>query len=279
MSSNVFIGLPTHASSLSMVTHQTLQVARSPGLNIKERLQGYSLLCYNFSSLWGEAYIRNADYFLLFHSDIGLQLRPPEKPYSWLAGMINTMKSEKLAALACVPVIKSMDGHTSTGLQLEKTNSFRIRRLTTSELVKLPMVFGRDEVVKLFGADPDTAGALYINTGCLLFDLKNFPWAAARFPGFCVNTKIGWSRDGVPKTFTLPEDWGFSQWLTKQGWPYKCTREFIANHTGTHTWAAEPPYGVPVDIAGPENVSFVDYEATFLGSARGGKNLIIRDTP
>lgn len=272
----VMLGTPTHDGRVAFQTVHAIMDSAGPDLILRVALTQSSLLGVTFSQLFAKAYLMGADYFCMIHSDIGC--RPAtitSSQTSWLQIMVDELNKYKLAALAAIPMIKSNDGHTSTGMQLFKTNSFTLRRVMSKELKKLPMVFGRDDLCALWKLDPATAGAMYINTGCLLIDLKRFPWAQRRFPGFDMRSAMAWTTDGFPRTFCLPEDWNFSKWLTTQGWPYMATRSVHITHVGPTVFANFIEYGLEEDVEGPKNPSFSEQEAA---SALGGKIMLLENT-
>jgi len=258
---NVFLGIPCHNGQASICTLRTTMEARGPDLNVRIRTNSYSLLDYNFNLLFATAWTMGADYFLLLHNDIGVT--SVSKTESWLGAMVRNMQEGGYAALAGIPPIKSMDGLTSTAIQLTKTNSFTLRRLMVKDLANLPPVITRADVCTLYGLDPATAGCLYINTGCLLMDLKHFKWHEKRWPGFQIRTQLAWSKDGIPKAYTLPEDWRFSQHLSSYGWPYAALNHSVlpVEHLGDLVFNNNPTWGNDLDEEGPRNSSVVAWEA------------------
>ena len=266
---NVFVGVPTLGGHIGAAPVSALLSALSPSHVVRISVQGLSLLARNFNTLFIDAWIKGADYFILLHSDIGISA-PPGSPYTWLEALIHELNACGGACLSVCSPIKNYVGHTSTALQLEKGNSFKLRRVTIKELAKLPADFiSRDHLCDLFGANKETAGAMLVNTGVLAMNLKQYGWAQERWPGFEIRDKIVWSRDGIPKAYTLPEDWQMSKWLFEKGWPYYCTRAFPLMHFGEQAFTNYGNWGVEFDTEGPTWISISEYEASWSQQDRG----------
>jgi hypothetical protein len=238
----------------------SLITAASPKHSIRFQIQGLSLLARNFNTLWASAWEKQADYLVMLHSDIGI--RAPEGfSGSWLDAMVERIEESKAAVLSVVVPIKNQIGHTSTALQLEKGNSFKLRRVVIKDLPKLPMKWiCRDDLCELYQVSPEVAGPLFVNTGCMIMNLKKFPWAKERWPGFEIRDILAWSLDGIPKPYTVPEDWKLSQWLFEKGWPYYATREFVVAHIGSTPYNNNGEWGCDQDLEGETWSSIREYE-------------------
>ena len=148
------------------------------------------------------------------------------------------------------------------GLDLEAGNPHTLRRLTVRELARMPTPFiARANMCEMFGVDPVTAGAMIINTGCLIIDLRRFDWAGMRWPGFQIKDELVWSPDGSGQAFTSPEDWQFSRWMHERNIPFFATRELILDHYGGHTYRNQGLYGEETDST-PRQPSIEMWEAT-----------------
>lgn len=233
---HVYIGIPQHGGQLSTSTMHSIQEAvMNSRHGVSYQAMGLSLLARNFNSLWIQAYKRGADYFCLHHSDLGVS--SPYPGVCWLDLMIERMNQLGAAVLSVASPIKSPAGHYSLGLDLERGNRYSLRRITQRELNLLPEMFiCRHDVCDVFGVTPKESGALIVNTGCWLMDLKRFPWSQLRWPGFNIVDTIEWSINGVPAAYTEPEDWFQSRWLFRHKLPYYTTREIRLDHQGGYTY-------------------------------------------
>jgi len=201
---------------------------------ISYQTMGLSLLARNFTTLWLSAYRAGADFFILHHSDLGVCA---PMGYPWVDLLVDRMYQLNAAALSVVSPIKSMAGHTSFGLDLQAGNHYTLRRTTVRELALLPEEFiCKADLCDLYDLNMDATGAMIVNTGCLIIDLKRFDWAGMRWPGFQIKDELVWSPKGEPLAFTSPEDWEFSRWMHTRGLPYYATRQLLLNHAGTHVY-------------------------------------------
>jgi len=240
---SVLIGIPQHGNSLSTATMRSVHSAViGSRANVGYQAMGLSLLARNFSSLWVSAYKRGADYFILHHSDLGV-----ESPYpgiSWVDLLIDRMRLLNAAVISVASPIKSQFGHFSSGLLLKANNPYTLRRTTARELLHLPTEFiSRVDLCRLYDVHPVSAGAMLINTGLMIIDLRRFPWAKIRWPGFNIVDSIQWSLNDVPCSYTIPEDWNFSQWLYEHHFPYYMTKELILDHHGGKTYYNQGLWG------------------------------------
>lgn len=258
----VFLAIPTHKGDICGPTLHAIQMAAtSERIEVMSRLMGLSLLARNFNHLWSEAWNDGYDYFLMLHSDLGVSW---DGPGSWIEKLVDRLSNSRAAAISLVVPIKSVEGVTSLALQLQRGNSYTLRRVVVRELDKLPRDYiSRGDLCQLFGVEPEQAGAMLINTGCLLMDLKNFAWR--NWPGFGIEDRIAFNRDGRAESFTKSEDWRMSEWLFDAGWPYYATNELIANHLGCRVFCNRDQYGLDQDPV-PLQLSIEEYE-------QSGKNL------
>ena len=258
----VFIGIPTHKTETEVsAIHCATQGTVSPHSSTMHKVVGLSLLARNFNELFLLALHNDFDYFVLLHSDISVA--PPEGyAGSWVDYLIYIQRQIGAAAVSVVSPIKSQTGLTTTGLDLYKDNQYSLRRATVQEVQRLPRYFIlRDDVCDLFGRDPEESGALLINTGCLLLDLRGHGWANANFPGFGIDDRIAWNRSGCGQAFTQSEDWRFSRWLHDKGWTYCATKDVRLNHVGPWGYLNYGTWGVPTDPT-PLQPTPEDYEAS-----------------
>lgn len=247
----VFIGIPSHKVEILAGTKVAVQIAASKNLKIQDQTLGLSLLAKNFNELFCTAWKRDFDYFVLLHSDIMVCHPSHFSGGSWVDLLVKQANENGLAALSAVVPIKSQAGHTSTALQLSANNPYNMRRLTVRESNRLKQPFiNRADLCSLFKVSEEKAGPLFINTGCLLMDLRNFDWAGCRWPGFEIDDKIVWDKNrNQPQTYTVPEDWKFSRWLDDQGWAYGATNELEIHHYGTVPFINRGDWGDEQDTA------------------------------
>lgn len=250
--SKIQIGIPTHGGSVSVETWSSIKEAeRSSAHNISHQCIGLSLLALNFNSLWVTGYKTGADFFVLHHSDLGVHSPHAGRP--WIDVLVDKMYQLSAAAISVASPIKSTAGHLSAGLQMVAGNPHTLRRLTVRELNLLPESFiARCHVCEAFGANPAAAGAMLVNTGLLIIDLRRFPWAGLRWPGFEIKDQIAWNLRGEPLPYTVPEDWAFSMWMHEHGLPYFMTRELQLVHAGHHTFKNHGIWGDAADFSQPK---------------------------
>ena len=248
----IHIGVPMHSGTLSAGTMQSVVSAlTSTGYQVGYSCMGLSLLARNFNHLLLEAWNRQADYFVLLHSDIAVAGRQGLSSHSWVDYLAQLSERTKVAAVSVASPIKNMRGRLSMGLDLEKGNHYTLRRMTVRELDTMPKSFiTRANVCDLFGVDKATAGAMIINTGVLLMDLKNPCWRG--WPGFGIDDEIAWSKSGKPAAFTSSEDWRLSRWMFDNNIPYLATRALAIEHAGEYSFTNHGGWGDAEDLSTPE---------------------------
>jgi hypothetical protein len=181
---------------------------------------------------------------------------------TWLERLVTITRELQAAAVSVVVPIKTLEGMTSTGLDLNRKSGYTLRRVTVKELSQLPRdVITRLDVCQLFGLDPLVAGALLVNTGALCMNLRYYPWFEARWPGFYIDDRLVWNTKGVPEGRTAPEDWNFSRWLFNKEWRYYATSGIVSCHEGNHTYHNRGSWGMDSDTL-PKQSSIKEYEAS-----------------
>ena len=249
----VLVGSPTHVGSVSQGTMLSIvSGASAMDAEVNVHASGFSLLASNFNRLFTFAYVGGYDYFILLHADIGVN--PGEgQPGSWIDVLVQKAKNLDAAAVSATVPIKGQDGLTSLAINPDPANPYNIRRVTMTELSRLPMDFiSRLDICDVMGLDPDVTGAMLINTGCLCLPLRNpkYDWRAARWPGFHIDDQLVWNAAGVPMSYVLPEDWCFSRWLFGKGWPYYATSDLHISHFGGGQYDNRGMWGHEVDSFG-----------------------------
>ena len=259
MRKKIALFVPNYDGNISGKTTHSMLTACQSVHHVSINSGGMSLLARNFNTGFLAALMGGFDYFVMLHSDIGASNVVTNTP--WIDSLVQDCETMKCAVLSVVIPLKNDTGVTSLALSLDRTNKYEIRRVTMKELVKLPIDFiCREDVCEIFGLDPDQAGALYINTGFMCVNLRDFDWKGQKFPGFSIDDRIYWSPEGQPLPYTLSEDWGFSLWVTMQGWPVFATKRYPATHFGGKDYSNQEIWGEEHE----PHVSYVDpikYEA------------------
>ena len=164
-----------------------------------------SLLCKAFNECWVDFLDREprCDYFLMLHADVFTER------HGWVGEMVEAMEQHGLDVLHAPVLIKDGRGKTSTAVgSADYDHEWDgIRRLTASELKKLPVVFTIPDVLEMWRAnDPpevtslpefgnhgfswsmrDDQLTLLPNTGMMM--LKPGP-VINRFSGFTIKDRI-----------------------------------------------------------------------------------------
>ena len=162
----VFLAAPIHKGELSGLTADAIFRSASCRENrvINYQILGLSLLARNFNTLFCSAYTKGYDYIVYLHSDVGVRI-DGNSAGSWVDILVDRTKQLELAALSVVIPIKSQEAYTSAGIQLKRGNPYSLRRITVKQLQSLREEFiSREDVCKLYGLDPDEAGAMLINS-------------------------------------------------------------------------------------------------------------------
>lgn len=229
----VFFGVPTykadcHVGILSVIPRMTRKHQAMFG-NVDS-----SACCVTFNALYImalEEYEKgNADWFLLWHSDI-----VPE-PY-FLDKMIDIAEEKQADILSVVAPIKDEKGLTSTALDEPVGDvplEWRVRRLTMTEIMQREETF--------------TAPNLLINTGLMLVRLS-VPWRdQIRFHFEDQIIRVHGRRRAV----VMPEDWLFSRDARKLGCTSQwATRAIKLEHKGMATFPNSVKWGTKETDAEP----------------------------
>ncbi len=254
-SKKILVGIPMHKSEVhSQVIHSAI-MGGSDIHDVTVFPMGLSLLAKCFNLLWIKAYTNGYDYFVLHHSDLGVIGNQVGWEGTWLDLLVHRCQEWNAAAICPIIDIKSDTGLTSTAIETEAGNPYSLRRLTKKEMLRCPADFiEREDLCEVMGLDESKAGALLINTGCLIMDLKNFPWVEKRWPGFNIEDKVAWNTSGVPASYTIPEDWNMSRWFHynhREEFPYYATKQLIIAHLGQKAWLSDrADYGADFDDEG-----------------------------
>lgn len=260
--SKIFFGIPMHKGDVSATTMQSISLGSSRNHQTHYQLLGLSLLAKNFNMLFISAVAKGFDYFVLHHSDLGVVgTQTSSRAGSWSDILVERLNQYKLAAMSSAVVIKSDNGITSSGILTKEGDPWSLRRTTIRELATMPAeCIQRADLVHRYGMPEKEAGALLINSGLLIMDIRNRGgiWREKEWTGFNIYDRIAWNRDGVPQSFTIPEDWNFSIWCHENHVPYAFTKELIVAHCGTKNYMSNGEWGDESDCP-RQQMSMEDY--------------------
>lgn len=193
-----------------------------------------ALLCKGFNVGVAEAKNRGFDYFALLHADL-------EPQPGWLATLIEDLEANGLDAIHAPAAIKDDVGLTSTAMvDTADMNAFR-RRLTTTELSRLPDVFTLEDIQREVWAE---AQILLPNSGCLV--LKCGDWFRD-FKGFHMHDEVLMDAEGKYCAHVTPEDWMFGFDAHDLGLRVGGSRRVVTRHYGVRVYSTEHTWGDEVD--------------------------------
>lgn len=231
----VLIGLPTYNNQIDARLSLFLFNARTDNIQTLVKTKQLSALCWSFNHFWADALNdKTFDYFLLIHADI-----VPIAPQRWITKLIGEAERTHADLISVVSPLKNTDGLTSTAL-ISNTHAVE-RRLSMTEVHKLPETFGADEVAKLYGWQDDENKRLLINTGCMLADLRRNRaiWETMWFKTIDRVVK----RDGKFVATFVPEDWDFSEQAHANGLQVRATRAIELIHHGASDYYNNKVFG------------------------------------
>lgn len=231
----ILIGLPTYDSRSDTRQLLSLYGARRDNLSTVVRTRQLSALCWCFNHLWTDALNdKTFDYFLLLHADI-----IPQAPIGWIAKLIAEAETAHADLISVVSPIKNPNGLTSTALVT--TQHPTPRRLTMHEIAQLPATFKAVNVAKLFDCAGDSEQELWINTGCMLMDLrrKRAVWESMHFRTHDDIVRRG---NQLVATF-IPEDWDFSRQAHINGLTVAATSAIKLVHNGAADYSNYGAWG------------------------------------
>lgn len=185
--------------------------------DIRVRIDGSSLLTFDFNNLLCLALNNPFEWFVMLHSDVA-----PTRP-DWIDVLLDLAELHKADVLSVVLPIKNGQGLTSTAID---TDPWRPMRLTLKQFAGLPSLFDSEFCQQRFGGD------LLINTG--LMAVRNGDWL--KKVCFDFKNKIIKGEDGLFSARVEPEDWGFSRYCNAEGKKVMVTQDerLHAIHCGHH---------------------------------------------
>lgn len=193
-----------------------------------------SLLAHNFNNHLTACLNNDYDYFAMLHPDI-------EAQDGWLSLLLDELELVDGDVIHAPVAIKNQDGFTSTAIAYEDDDWSLKRRITTTELQKLPETF--DAEIIRHHLDQDALWLLP-NTGCML--MRAGTWLKD-FPGFTIRDRV--HREGdCWLSDVLPEDWNFGFWCGRNGVEVFGTRKVITKHYGRMAHPSNQAWGHATDI-------------------------------
>jgi hypothetical protein len=231
MSRNLYLGVP-HYGAIEPNTVPGLVQASFSASRVRLRLNGASLLAFNFNLLWCEALNGREQpgftHFLLHHADI-------QAPGGFADSLMDEMDRTGADVLSVVVPLKDDRGLTSTGTMppCPEAQYPVVKRLTMKEVCKLPTTFSANDV--------KPGHWLAVNTGILLIDLRK-AWVD-EFPGFNIRDCIVRLPSGQLEPGCLSEDWNASAWAARRGLNVMATRIISVNHHGRQSWSNATAWG------------------------------------
>lgn len=208
----VYLAIPAYDGHIESTLVPPIYQSYKYGM-VDYHIRGHSLLAYNFNMLWYDA-INNREkegytHFAMIHSDITPQ-------DDWLKIMLEELEKYQGDVISAVSPIKSTQGLTSTGIQINvDDHPWAVRRLTLSEIHELPETFTDEHLV--------------INTGLFVADIRK-PWAEKIC--FTIKDRIRKKPDGKYQPQVLSEDWAFSMQVRELGGKLLSTRKVELRHYG-----------------------------------------------
>ncbi len=190
--------------------------------------KGSSLLGNAFDLHWATALNMqlggyNITRFAMLHADVV----PQEW---WLDQLLHDLDETGADVVAGVVAITDLQGLTSTAIDDPADPWDVLRRLTVTEVMKLPEIFT--------AADCGYPNNLLLaNTGCWVCDFTR-PWCRARNPdgtlavNFAIRNGIQVQPNGFVKTVVASEDWEFSRKVGRLGGKVVCTKRLKLVHMG-----------------------------------------------
>lgn len=204
-----------------------------------------SFLTLNFNSFWCTALNDpSITHFAMLHADIVPQSR------NWLEQMLKIQKDYGADVLSVVSPLKNELGLTSIAARKAEAEYKTPRRLSMTEIFRLPETFNRKHVAELWDWDKRET-TLLVNTGMLLVDIRKRDKAEQIC--FTVNNWIRKNAEGKFYAESEPEDWHFSQQAANVGWQVWATRAIPLEHLGGKAYSNQQVWGELADDVGNKN--------------------------
>ena len=243
----VFVGMPcgdgwTHVSSAASA------MQRASATPIILGYEGGSCLMHTFNQLWTKGLLARESgvtHFAMIHADV-------EASPGWLDVLVEEQRQTGAVAVSAVVAIKDNKGLTSTAVG-SPTDFYDYRRITVSELRKLPATFEMADVARLWGPELTDGKCLLINTGCFLVDIRHPMWDEAAEDGtlafaFEQHSRIQRWPNGVYSPEFAPEDWLISRYIARHGRSCAATTKVVTAHHGVQVYPNNVVWGSDHDV-------------------------------
>lgn len=225
----ICLGMPSSGAVTDRAATGLYRPSCRPQYDIRIWGLSSSLPTGNMNGLWCWALNTNrktpVSYFAMQHTDI-----EPEE--FWLDKLIDELEAKDLDVLGVVAPIKDARGVTSTAMERNDGDTWRVHgRLTMHEIFRLPETF----------TSKDIGRPLLLNTGLWVCRF-NEEWARKIF--FTVNDRISVDeKTGDYFAQIEPEDWFVSRLYHELGLKVGCTRKVRLEHRGTMAFTNDIPWG------------------------------------
>lgn len=224
----VMLGVPCYGGFTQGAAVGAFRSSGRADTHVMLRMVSHSLLAHAFNQLWckalNEAESGGLGHFAMIHSDV-------EPPPGWLDVLIDELEARDLDVLGVAVPLKDPRGLTSTAIDREDGDPWRVRcRLSMAEVHRLPETF----------TSADVGGRLLLNTGLWVC---RFDPAWASTVHFTINDRIARDDAGRFAAEVDSEDWNFSRQLHARGLRLGCTRKVAVEHRGPFGFGNAAPWG------------------------------------
>lgn len=263
----VFMAMPTYDGQVNLHAARAYYATASRALPLEYGDVGRSLLANAFNVLWATALnLRERSgvtHFAMLHSDV-----IPDD--GWLDVLVREMAEHRAQLVSVVVPIKNELGVTSTAIGHAEEQWEPLRRLTLSEVHRLPGTFSAADC-----GYPDRP--LLVNTGCWLADItdRRFDRLWFEVRDTVVHEQVTdlmgrQSSRPVFRPLTVSEDWGFSHQLWRAGGKAVATSKVKVRHVGRYLFDSAECWGVKVDppTQGEPLPAFAEEHAAYHESVR-----------
>ena len=247
---HVCLGLPTYDGTIEVNAAFKALAQASSKIRFTPLAEGSSALCQVFNRLWVQALgsvNQPFTHFAMLHSDMNPDI-------GWLDDLYDTMQATNATVVSAVAAIKDAKGVTSTAVG-DPQDEWDYRRLTLSELQKLPEAFDAEDIARAgFWPESYTKDkCLLVNTGCMLIDLRWPHWMDKAADGltlkFCFNQDYRvqqWPTGKWCPEFS-PEDWQMSRYIYRNGGKVVATKKVGTFHIGKAPYPSSGVWGGATD--------------------------------